>query len=124
MESQQHGVLSIARIYDEPGEGLYRVLVDRLWPRGVTKERAALDEWLKDISPSAPLRTEFAHMASRFPDFTKAYRAELDQRQEAVEHVLELLRRGLNVVLLYGAKDREINHAQVLRSYLLERLLD
>ncbi len=67
------------RIYDEPADDDgFRVLVDRLWPRGVSKERARLDLWLKDIAPSAPLRTEFAHMKERFADFRVQYEAELE----------------------------------------------
>ncbi|PSS44888.1 MULTISPECIES: DUF488 family protein [Arthrobacter] len=122
MTNQQLGRLTTARIYDEPVEGRYRILVDRLWPRGVSKEKAALDEWLKDIAPSGPLRTEFAHMASRFEEFTALYREELDEHPVPVDHVVGLLREGRDVELLYAAKDREINHAQVLRSYLLEHL--
>jgi len=122
MTTQQLGQLTTARIYDESVAGRYRILVDRLWPRGVSKERAALDEWLKDIAPSGPLRTEFAHMASRFEEFTVHYREELDAHPEPVEHVLSLLRQGRDVELLYAARDREINHARVLRTYLLERL--
>lgn len=122
MTTEQQGLLTTARIYDEPVEGRYRILVDRLWPRGVSKERAALDEWLKDIAPSGPLRTEFAHMASRFEEFTVQYREELDAHPEPVQHVLSLLSQGRSVELLYAAKDREINHAHVLREYLLEKL--
>ena len=122
MNTQQLGHLTTARIYDEPVPDRYRILVDRLWPRGVSKERAALDEWLKDIAPSAPLRTEFAHMASRFDEFSAEYREELQAHPEPVDHVVGLLRDGRDVELLYAAKDREVNHALVLRTYLLERL--
>ncbi|MDP5225660.1 MULTISPECIES: DUF488 family protein [Arthrobacter] len=122
MGTQTQGTLSIARIYDEVLEGPYRVLVDRLWPRGVTKERAALDEWLKDIAPSPGLRKDFDHMESRFAAFAAAYRSELDGHHEPVEHVLDLLRSGTDVVLLYAAKDRDVNHATVLRNYLEGRL--
>ena len=73
------GSFAIKRIYDEPADDDgCRVLVDRLWPRGVSKERAQLDLWLKDVAPSPPLRTEFAHMQERFADFRAAYEAELE----------------------------------------------
>ncbi|MBT2513577.1 DUF488 family protein [Arthrobacter sp. ISL-30] len=114
-------VLALKRVYEEPSDddGV-RVLVDRLWPRGITKERAALDLWLKEIAPSTPLRKEFGHMRERFEDFRQRYEAELDGNA-AVETLLELARGNKRVTLLYGARDPEANHAQVLRDYLLSR---
>ncbi|WP_028267465.1 DUF488 domain-containing protein [Arthrobacter sp. MA-N2] len=112
-------VLVIKRIYDEADDGDgYRVLVDRLWPRGVSKERARLDLWLKDIAPSPPLRTEFAHMQERFEHFREAYEAELE-KNPAVEELLELAAGKKRVTLLYGARDPETNHARVLLEFLL-----
>lgn len=107
------------RIYDEAADDDgYRVLVDRLWPRGVSKERARLDVWLKEIAPSPPLRTEFAHMKERFEDFRRSYEAELEQNP-AVEQMLELAAGKKRVTLLYGARDPEVNHARVLLEFLL-----
>lgn len=85
-------VLAVKRVYEEPSDddGV-RVLVDRLWPRGITKERAALDLWLKEIAPSTPLRKELGHMRERFEDFRQRYEAELDGNA-AVETLLELAR--------------------------------
>ncbi|GAA5197088.1 DUF488 domain-containing protein [Arthrobacter gyeryongensis] len=112
-------VLAIKRIYDEAADDDgYRVLVDRLWPRGVSKERARLDLWLKEIAPSPPLRTEFAHMKERFEDFRRSYEAELEQNP-AVEQMLELAAGKNRVTLLYGARDPEVNHARVLLEFLL-----
>lgn len=112
-------VLATKRIYDEAtDDDGYRVLVDRLWPRGVSKERARLDLWLKEIAPSPPLRTEFAHMQERFEDFRRAYLAELEQNP-AVEQLLELAAAEKRVTLLYGARDPETNHARVLLEFLL-----
>ncbi|MCE3292260.1 MAG: MarR family transcriptional regulator [Arthrobacter sp.] len=109
---------AVKRIYDEPADDDgCRVLVDRLWPRGVSKERAGLDLWLKDIAPSPPLRQEFAHMQERFADFRVQYEAELEQNQ-AVGQLLELAAKHPKVTLLYGAKDPEVNHARVLQDYL------
>ncbi|MHC6221256.1 DUF488 domain-containing protein [Arthrobacter sp. MMS24-S77] len=112
-------VLVIKRIYDDAADDDgYRVLVDRLWPRGVSKERARLDLWLKEIAPSPPLRTEFAHMQERFADFKEQYEAELEQNP-AVGQLLELAAGKKRVTLLYGARDPEVNHARVLLEFLL-----
>ncbi len=108
------------RIYDEASDDDgCRVLVDRLWPRGVSKERAGLDLWLKEIAPSTPLRTEFAHMQERFADFRTAYLAELEQNP-AVDTLMELARKHPRVTLLYAARDPEVNHARVLLEYLAD----
>jgi uncharacterized protein YeaO (DUF488 family) len=116
-----HGRFVIKRIYDEPADDDgCRVLVDRLWPRGVSKERAGLELWLKDIAPSPPLRQEFAHMKERFDDFREQYESELEQNP-AVGQLLELAAREGKVTLLYGAKDPEVNHARVLLEFLQSR---
>jgi len=112
------GSFRIKRIYDDPADDDgCRVLVDRLWPRGVSKERAGLELWLKEIAPSPPLRQEFAHMQERFADFRAQYEAELEQNP-AVGQLLELTAKHPRVTLLYGAKDPEVNHARVLQDYL------
>lgn len=112
---------AVKRIYDEPADDDgCRVLVDRLWPRGVSKERAGLELWLKDIAPSPPLRQEFAHMKERFDDFREQYESELEQNP-AVGQLLELAAREGKVTLLYGAKDPEVNHARVLLEFLQSR---
>lgn len=108
----------VKRIYDEPADDDgCRVLVDRLWPRGVSKERASLELWLKEVAPSPPLRQKFAHMQERFADFRAQYEAELEQNP-AVGQLLELAAKHPRVTLLYGAKDPEVNHARVLQDYL------
>jgi uncharacterized protein YeaO (DUF488 family) len=111
--------LQLKRVYDpaEESDG-YRVLVDRLWPRGVTKERAAVDLWLKDVAPSAELRTEWHHNPDRFDEFAGRYRAELEQNP-ATEQLRELITKHPTVTLLYGAKDPESNHARVLKDVLI-----
>lgn len=108
----------IKRIYDEPSasDG-QRVLVDRLWPRGVSKERAALDAWLKDVAPSPDLRTWFGHRPQRFADFSKRYTIELETNP-AVNELKELATKYDTITLLYGAKDPAINHAIVLQKFL------
>ncbi|HET9813291.1 MAG TPA: DUF488 domain-containing protein [Sphingomicrobium sp.] len=97
-----------------------RILVDRLWPRGVTRADAKLDEWMKDLAPSAALRTWFGHDPARWAEFRRRYRAELGG---AKEHLSELRRRARNgpVTLVYAAKDEEHNDAVVLRNVLLGR---
>ncbi len=106
------------RIYEDPSEDDgYRVLVDRLWPRGVSKEEAKLDEWLKDIAPSTELRKWFDHEAERFDDFEKRYKTELANKQEAVEHLIQKADQQ-PVTLLYAAKDKTHNHAIVLKEFL------
>nr|WP_275419250.1 DUF488 family protein [Acrocarpospora phusangensis] len=108
----------IKRVYDEvdPGDG-FRVLVDRLWPRGVSKEEAHLDLWLKDVAPSTELRTWFGHRADRFAEFSARYVDELDGNP-AVDTLRQAGRTNPTVTLLYGAKDPEINQAVVLAEYL------
>ena len=109
----------LKRIYDkpDPADG-YRVLVDRLWPRGVSKQSAELDVWLKDVAPSTALRIQFNHKPERFEEFTKSYRAELDANP-AVDELRALIRAHDLLTLLYGARDTAINHAVVLREYLV-----
>ena len=110
----------IRRVYEEPSadDGL-RVLVDRLWPRGRSKQSAHVDVWLKDIAPSKNLRTWFGHIPERFDEFASRYRRELDANPEAVGRLRELIAGHPRVTLLYGAKDSEHNNAVVLREYLL-----
>ncbi|WP_346960277.1 DUF488 family protein [uncultured Arthrobacter sp.] len=112
------GRFAIKRVYDESADDDgCRVLVDRLWPRGVSKERAQLDLWLKEVAPSPPLRTEFAHMQERFADFRAAYEAELESNP-AVGTLRDLAAQHGKVTLLFGAKDPETNHARVLLEFL------
>lgn len=110
----------IKRVYDEPDDrDGYRVLIDRLWPRGVSKQAAHLGEWVKDAGPSTELRTWFHHETALFEEFEKRYRAELDANP-AVETLRGILREHPVVTLLYGARDTEHNQAVVLRDYLAE----
>jgi uncharacterized protein YeaO (DUF488 family) len=110
----------IKRIYDKakPGDGT-RVLVDRLWPRGVKKKTAHLDDWMKDVAPSARLRKWFGHEPERFVEFRHRYKKELAGNPALAR--LKKLGRGGKVTLLYGAKDPKINHAVVLLAALKSR---
>ena len=111
-----------ARVYDDLGKTQgARLLVDRVWPRGVSKGDLDLDDWIKEVAPSSDLRKWFGHDADKWEEFRRRYRAELDENEEAVERCLAWCRRG-PIILLYGAKDRDHNQAVVLREYLRERL--
>ena len=109
--------LKIKRIYEpaEKEDG-FRILVDRLWPRGLNKEKAAVDLWLKDIAPSTELRKWFAHDPEKWKEFQKKYLKELKENKEAVDTLKAYLKKG-NVTLLYAAKDEAHNEAQVLKDY-------
>jgi uncharacterized protein YeaO (DUF488 family) len=113
--------IQIKRIYDPeaPTDGK-RILVDRLWPRGVSKERADLYGWFKDISPTPDLRTWFNHEPEHFEEFRQRYLQELEvdpDKQPEITQVLELSKQNI-VTLLYGAKSPTINHAIVLQEFL------
>jgi len=107
----------VKRIYDAPGSGDgYRVLIDHVWPRGVSRERAQLDEWARELAPSDDLRRWFAHDPGRFEEFRARYRAELADRPE----LLELARRASEgpVTILYAARDQQHNNGVVLAEVL------
>ncbi|CAL8971456.1 hypothetical protein CELL_01041 [Cellulomonas sp. T2.31MG-18] len=115
------GVVRIKRVYDDPApEDGYRVLVDRLWPRGVSRERAAVGTWLKEIAPSAELRTWWDHDPARLDQFTARYRAELDANP-TLDELHRLLHDHPVVTLVYSARDPHLNQAQVLSDYLVAR---
>jgi uncharacterized protein YeaO (DUF488 family) len=108
----------IKRAYDEPSatDG-YRVLVDRLWPRGVKKELLALDEWDKAVAPSSELRTWFGHEPAKFDEFRAKYESEL-AANDATAELLERATGHKTLSLIYAAKDPQVNHALVLQDYL------
>lgn len=97
----------------------YRVLVDRLWPRGIKKENARVDLWAKALAPSTELRKWFGHIPERFDEFSRRYIAEIESNASA-SSVIEELKAHDTVTLLFGAKDEEHNNAVVLRDYLLK----
>ena len=107
--------LKIKRVYEKPSkEDCVRILVDRLWPRGLTKEKAAVDLWLKDIAPSTELRKWFSHDPKNWTEFRKKYLQELIDNQEQVSILKERLKNDV-VTLVYSAKDEEDNEALVLK---------
>lgn len=107
--------IKIKRVYAEPSdEDGKRILVDRLWPRGLSKEKAQVDLWLKEIAPSTQLRKWFDHDPSKWAEFKQRYLIELQANGEAVQALKEELKKG-SVTLVYGAKDEEHNDAIVLQ---------
>ncbi len=114
--------VEIKRIYEDPApEDGERVLVDRLWPRGVSRERARLDAWNKEVAPSPELRKWFGHDPERFAAFTERYREELDGSEDAAAfaaHCAEVGAAGGRGTLLYAAHDPAVNHALVLKAWL------
>jgi uncharacterized protein YeaO (DUF488 family) len=115
------GDLSIKRAYEQPDptDGR-RVLVDRLWPRGVSKEQAGLDDWLKDVAPSGDLRKWFGHDPAKWEEFQARYRAELDAHPNEIRQLLEWWGAD-DLTLVYGAADTEHNAAMVLATYLRQQ---
>ena len=110
--------LQIKRAYDPPApEDGKRILVDRLWPRGLSRDKAAIEVWLKEIAPSDELRRWFGHRAERWDEFRTRYFAELDGRPDDVARLREEMGAG-RATLVYGTKDSEHSNARVLREYL------
>lgn len=109
----------VKRIYDDaiPEDGV-RILVDRVWPRGVSKQQAKIDQWMKDIAPSRELRNWFKHDPDRWSEFKRRYFRELEEERAELARQLIDLARARSVTLLYSAKDVEHNQAQALREYL------
>ncbi len=109
------------RVYDDPGpEDGVRILVDGLWPRGMKKEKAPIDLWLKEVAPSADVRNAFRDAPDRWDTFVKAYHKELDVNEQIVNQLLEVAKKG-RVTLLYAKKDTEHNNAVALQRYLASR---
>ena len=114
-------MVRIKRVYAPPApEDGYRVLVDRLWPRGLAKEAAAVELWLKEIAPSTELRQWFGHDPARWPAFAERYRQELEtsERAAALERLRRVERERGRVTLLFGARDAALTHAALLRDLL------
>lgn len=111
-------MIKLKRIYEpaDPKDGR-RVLVERLWPRGISKERAALDLWLKEVAPSSELRTWFGHDPAKWEEFRKRYWDELQKNEDAVAQLRELARMG-DVTFIYAARDTEHNAAIALKDFI------
>ena len=113
--------IRIKRIYEKASkDDGFRILVDRIWPRGVSKEAAHLDEWIKDIAPSTDLRKWFDHKEERFKVFSEKYKSELKNSSDLVQKILNIAKEK-PVMLVYSAKDEKHNQAIVLKSFLEEQ---
>lgn len=114
--------ISIKRVYEpeSPDDGR-RILVERLWPRGIAKQDLHADDWRKDVAPSTGLRKWYGHEVARWPEFRRRYRAELDDNPDAWSRILDEALRS-KVTLLYSARDVDHNGAVVLLEYLAERM--
>ena len=109
------------RVYDAPSEDDgFRVLVDRLWPRGLTKDRVGADAWMKDLAPSTELRKWFRHEQPKWTEFKQRYYQELNQKPQAVDQLRRAMEKS-PVTLLYAAQDAERNHAVALKEFLVKR---
>jgi len=112
-------MIRIKRVYGEPSkQDGYRILVDRLWPRGLTKERAKVDLWVKEIAPSDALRKWFGHTPERWPEFQRRYTAELAKKKELMTELKRAEKTHGMLTLVFGAKDKERNQAIVLMNLL------
>jgi uncharacterized protein YeaO (DUF488 family) len=114
----RRATIRLKRVYESPTEDDgNRILVERLWPRGVSKAKAEIDLWLKEVAPSAELRKWYGHDSARWEEFRRRYRAELDERGEVLSDLKRRLKEG-TVTFVYAAKDEEHNSAVVLKEYL------
>lgn len=115
-------MIRVKRVYEQPSDrDGFRVLVDRLWPRGIRKSEVKLDLWLKEIAPEDKLRKWFSHDPEKWEGFRKCYLEELEQKEEYIQELLEKARES-DLTLLYAAKDEAFNNAVVLKEYLESRL--
>jgi uncharacterized protein YeaO (DUF488 family) len=113
-------MIHLKRVYEPPSkDDGFRILVERLWPRGVSKQRAEVDLWLKDISPSSQLRSWYAHDVTKWDEFQRRYRAEL-RNNLAIKQLQQLLQDKPVITFVYAARDTEHNSAQVLKAFLEE----
>ncbi len=112
-------MIKIKRVYEEPetSDG-YRILIDRLWPRGLSKEKANIDLWLKDIAPSDELRKWFSHDPEKWDQFRKKYREELQLKDEPLRALKDAIKNHKTVTFIYSAKDEAHNNAVFLKEYL------
>ena len=114
--------IRLKRAYDEPAQNDgYRILVDRVWPRGISKKEARLDEWLKNIAPSTELRKWFDHDPDKWEQFLERYFRELDGHKQAIDKLITLATNG-RLTLVFAAKDRDHNNAVALKKYVMKKM--
>jgi uncharacterized protein YeaO (DUF488 family) len=118
-------IIKIQRIYidqTENNDDSFRILIDRLWPRGLRKEEVKIDLWLKDIAPSSSLRKWFSHDEKKWDEFKKKYFKELEKNNESVNKVLDKAAEERSITLLYSTKNEKFNNAVVLKEYLEQKI--
>ena len=114
--------IKVERIYDNPtGGDSFRILVDRLWPRGLSKDKVRVDLWQKDIAPSNTLRKWFGHDEKKWDEFKQKYFKELDKNNDVVNTIITTAREQNSITLLYGTKEKRFNNAVALKEYLEEK---
>ncbi|MDD4777427.1 MAG: DUF488 domain-containing protein [Fermentimonas sp.] len=112
-------MIQLKRIYDRTSDDDgCRVLIDRLWPRGVSKDNAKIDLWMKEIAPSTELRKWFHHDPDKWTEFQQLYKDELSNKKDLIDQLLKLEKENSNLTLIYSAKDRERNQGMVLKEVL------
>lgn len=112
-------MIKLKRVYDPPSEDDgHRILVDRIWPRGMTKEKARVDLWLKELGPSDELRKWFGHDPARWEEFRRKYETELKSKTELLQKIRDAEKQNVTVTLVYSAKDEEHNQAVVIQGFL------
>ncbi len=112
-------MIAIKRIYEEAGKkDGFRILVDRLWPRGISKEKSIVDLWLKEIAPSDKLRKWFSHDPKKWNEFKEKYKIELKNNQDLIKKLKQIGKKEKTITLLYAAKDEEHNNAVALKEIL------
>lgn len=111
--------IKLKRVYEKPekSDG-FRILIDRLWPRGLSKEKAKINLWLKDIAPSNDLRKWFGHDPAKWSEFQKRYRKELQTNREAIKQLKQIIKKEKTITLLFSASDKEHNNAVALTKIL------
>ncbi len=117
-------MIRIERIYNNPigdNSNSFRILIDRLWPRGLSKDKVKIDLWLKDIAPSTLLRKWFSHDEKKWDEFKSRYFKELDENSESINKILNKATEG-SITLLYSAKDEKFNNAVALKEYLEQKI--
>jgi uncharacterized protein YeaO (DUF488 family) len=114
--------IKVERIYDNPtGGDSFRILVDRLWPRGLRKDKVRVDLWQKDIAPSNTLRKWFGHDEKKWDEFKNRYFKELDKNNETVNNIIKVAQEQKSITLLYDSKEKRFNNAVALKEYLEEK---
>jgi uncharacterized protein YeaO (DUF488 family) len=113
-------MIKLKRVYDQPEkEDGFRILVERLWPRGMTKEKAKIDQWLREVAPSQELRKWYGHDLDKWNEFQRRYREELNSNPQAIDELRALIEQHPTVSFVYAAKDEQHNSALLLRDYLV-----